>query len=55
MFELNEDEKDMINLKIINYTYFPNIKDKETFKKLSEKKNQFYSFNKDNKNIISLY
>ena len=42
LFELNEDENGVINLKILNYSYFPNI-DNGTFEKLSEKANKFYS------------
>ena len=64
LFELNEDENGVINLKILNYSYFPNI-DNGTFEKLSEKANKFYSqehprpyfYNKskNNENSISIY
>ena len=64
LFELNEDENGVINLKILNYSYFPNI-DNGTFEKMSEKTNKFYSqehprpyfYNKskNNKNSISIY
>ena len=55
LFELNEDEIDIINLKVLNYLYFPNIVDNQFFRKLSEKQNKFYSYNKNSKNIISIY
>ena len=64
LFELNEDENGVVNLKILNYSYFPNI-DNGTFEKLSEKANKFYSqehprpyfYNKskNNENSISIY
>ena len=64
LFELNEDENGVINLKILNYSYFPNI-DNGTFEKMSEKTNKFYSqehprpyfYNKskNNENSISIY
>ena len=64
LFELNEDENGVINLKILNYSYFPNI-DNRTFEKMSEKTNKFYSqehprpyfYNKskNNENSISIY
>ena len=64
LFELNEDENGVVNLKILNYSYFPNI-DNRTFEKMSEKENKFYSqehprpyfYNKskNNKNSISIY
>ena len=55
LFELNEDEIDIINLKILNYSYFPNFVDNQIFKKLSEKQNKFYSYNIESSNIISIY
>ena len=64
LFELNEDENGVVNLKILNYSYFPNI-DNGTFEKMSEKTNKFYSqehprpyfYNKskNNENSISIY
>ena len=64
LFELNEDENSVVNLKILNYSYFPNI-DNGTFEKMSEKTNKFYSqehprpyfYNesKNNENSISIY
>ena len=64
LFELNEDENGVINLKILNYSYFPNI-DNGTFEKMSEKTNKFYSqehprpyFYNKNENVeisISIY
>ena len=64
LFELNEDENGVVNLKILNYSYFPNI-DNRTFEKMSEKTNKFYSqehprpyfYNKskNNENSISIY
>ena len=64
LFELNEDENGVVNLKILNYSYFPNI-DNGTFEKLSEKANKFYSqehprpyFYNKNENVeisISIY
>ena len=64
LFELNEDENGVINLKILNYSYFPNI-DNGTFEKISEKTNKFYSQehprpyfsykNKNKGNSISIY
>ena len=61
LFELNEDENGVINLKILNYSYFPNI-DNGTFEKLSEKANKFYSqehprpyfYNKNENDEISI-
>ena len=55
LFELNEDEIDIINLKVLNYLYFPNIVDNQFFRKLSEKQNKFYSYNKKSSHIISIY
>ena len=55
LFELNEDEIDIINIKILNYSYFPNFIDNQFFKKLSEKQNKFYSYNKKSSHIISIY
>ena len=67
LFELNEDENNIINVKILNNSYFPNIEN-ETFKKISEKRNKFYSFKDysdysrryyyyriEKENIISIY
>ena len=55
LFELNEDENDIINIKILNYSYFPNFDDNQFLKKLSEKQNKFFSYNKKSCNIISIY
>ena len=44
LFELNEDENNIINLKILNKSYFPNIENKSIFQKCSEKINKFYSY-----------
>ena len=55
IFELNEGENDNIYLKIINHSYFPNLINAEIIQKLSEKRNKFYSFNKQIEHIISLY
>jgi len=55
LFELNEERNDIIKLKILNFTYFPKIVDIEHFQKLSEKRNKFYSLNRQYTHIISLY
>ena len=55
LFEINKDENNIINIKILNYLYFPNIIDGQYTKKLSEKQNKFYSYNKNSTNIISIY
>ncbi len=44
LFELNEDENNIINLKILNKSYFPNIENESIFQKCSEKINKFYSY-----------
>ena len=55
LFELNDDEIDTINLKILCCSYFPNIADNQNFQKLSEKHNKFYSYDKNSSHIISIY
>ena len=59
LFELNEDKNNNINLKILNKSYFPNIKNREIFHKLSKKINKFYSFKEPkephDENFISVY
>ena len=44
LFELNEDENNIINLKILNKSYFPNIENESIFQNISEKINKFYSY-----------
>ena len=46
-------KKNKINLKILNKSYFPNIKNR-VFHKLSKNINKFYSF-EDYGNLISIY
>ena len=55
LFELNEEEKDVINLKILGFSYFPNILASNSMSKLSEKNNTFYCYDKQSDNIIYLY
>ena len=62
LVELTEDEKD-IQLKILNYSYFPNIMNSKNLKILSEKNNKFCClseesrsfYEKSNSNSISIY
>ena len=44
LFELNEIGLGEINLKVLNYSYFPNITNME---KINDKENSFYSINKN--------
>ena len=55
LFELNEDEKNVINLKILCFSYFLNILASNSMSKLSEKNNKFYCYDKQSDNIIYLY
>ena len=55
LFELNGEEKDVINLKILGFSYFPNILASNSMSKLSEKNNTFYCYDKQSDNIIYLY
>ena len=55
LFEINKDENNIINIKILNYLYFPNIIDGQYIKKLSEKQNKFYSYNRESSHIISIF
>ena len=41
LFELTEDENDILNLKILNYSYFANIIKTKSFQNLSQKNNKF--------------
>lgn len=43
LFELNENSQKEINLKIISYSYFPDIDD---LTKMNEEENRFYSYKK---------
>jgi hypothetical protein len=62
LVELTEDEKD-IQLKILNYSYFPNIMNSKNLKILSEKNNKFCClgeesrrfYEKSDSNFISIY
>ena len=62
LVELTEDEKD-IQLKILNYSYFPNIMNSTNLKILSEKNNKFCClgeesrsfYEKSNSNCICIY
>ena len=54
LFELNEDEKENVKLKILNYTYFPEIKNINNIKKLNDGNNQFCSIEYDT-NSVWLY
>ena len=51
LFELNEDNNENIDLKVISQLYCPNF---DNIKKLNEKNNKFYSFDFKN-NSISIY
>jgi hypothetical protein len=55
LFELNEDEFDIVNIKILNHSYFPKFANSQFFKKLSVKQNKFYSYNEKSSHIISIY
>jgi hypothetical protein len=54
LFELNEDEKEIVKLKILNYTYFPEIKNINNIKKINDGNNQFCSIEYDT-NSVWLY
>ena len=54
LFELNDDEKENVKLKILNFTYFPAIKSINNIKKLNEGNNKFCSLDYDS-NSVSLY
>ena len=54
LFELDVDEKEFVKLKILNYSYFPEIKSINNIKKLDEGNNKFYSIDYDTKSV-SLY
>ena len=54
LFELNDDEKENVKLKILNFTYFPAIKNINNIKKLNEGNNKFCSLDYDT-NSVSLY
>ena len=51
LFELNEDNNENIDLKVISQLYCPNF---DNIKKLNEKNNKFYTFDFKN-NSISIY
>ena len=51
LFELNEDNNENIDLKVISQLYCPNF---DNIKKLNEKNNKFYSIDFIN-NSISIY
>ena len=51
LFELNEDNNENIDLKVISQLYYPNF---DNIKKLNEKNNKFYSIDFKN-NSISIY
>ena len=52
LFEFNEDGKENVDLKILNYSYFPEIRIINDIKKLNEGNNKFCLINKDS---ISIY
>ena len=54
LFELNEDEKEIVKLKILNYIYFPEIKNINNIKKINDGNNQFCSIEYDT-NSVWLY
>ena len=54
LFELNEETKENVKLKILNYTYFPEIKCINNIKKLNKGINKFCSIEYDT-NSLSVF
>ena len=51
LFELNDEDKENVKLKILNYSYFPAIKSINNINKLKEGNNKFYSMENDNNSV----
>ena len=52
LFELTDDENDILKLKILNYSYFANIMKTKSLQNLSEKNNKFYGLGEQSGRIF---
>ena len=52
LFELTEDENNLIKLRILNYSYFPNIMKTNSLRNLYDKNNKFCCLGEDSEDIF---